>query len=593
MNSKCIMKCRHTEAYIIRPSVRSSAKYKISLSIGLNTFYAWIIMTLLVISGCTSVTKQEAAARKVLILTGQNNHEWEKTTAALLKMYRKLPGFQVQVTEDPEALSYEEISNYDVLVSNWNNWPENDKGWDPEQEIAFKRFVEEGGGAVFIHAGASSYYHSETYHQIGIGRWGENTSHGKNTRGKVYDLDATHPITRGIKAFYIIDEIWEKPDIYPGARVLARISGRDEDDGHAIHEDAVYVNSLGKGRCFYTILGHDERALFNTGLQTLLLRATEWVATGSVSIEVPQELHLRQDAEKSNYHWNESDTTFQFFKGDKLVWQYNFRNRYGKPYFHPVYLDNTRLTCESPSDHVWHSGLWFSWKFINGLNYWEYTDEFMSERTGFKSEGITDIQDIAIQKNSDHSASIRLDILYHAEGGDPALREKRTIHVIAPDPKGDFYFDYEFVFSAEFGDVTIDRTPILGEPGGQSWGGYGGLSVRFSQDFTDAETLPVIPPFEPPDYPTNGWFYMGYTSLTGEKAGMAILQHPDYTTEFTRWYFIINPAQPFFFFSPAAVYNGKIELKKGDVIMLKYRVWVLSTADEHTLEAKYHDFMYE
>ena len=29
------------------------------------------------------------------------------------------------------------------------------------------------------------------------------------------------------------------------------------------------------------------------------------------------------------------------------------------------------MTADRPPDHIWHHGLWFSWKFINKVNYWE------------------------------------------------------------------------------------------------------------------------------------------------------------------------------------------------------------------------------
>ena len=97
----------------------------------------------------------------------------------------------------------------------------------------------------------------------------------------------THPITKGIKDFFIIDEIWEKPDIYPGSKALASVSARDEVDGHSINESIVYINHIGKGRSFFTTLGHDEKALLNNGLKTLLLRGTQWAADQKVTIETP------------------------------------------------------------------------------------------------------------------------------------------------------------------------------------------------------------------------------------------------------------------------------------------------------------------
>ena len=547
-------------------------------------------MIILLISGCSSSGDNGKMIRKALIMSGQNNHEWEKTTAALLKMYKHLPGYEIDVMTDPESLTYEEIKDYDVLISNWNNWPDNDIEWDSVQEKAFINYVKEGGGMVFLHAGASSYYSSEVYHQIGIGRWGNETSHGLPTRGKIVQLSDTHPVTRGLNEFYILDEIWENTDISPGAQVLARLKAKAEEDEHEIVEDAVFVKEIGKGRTFYTILGHDERALFNTGLNTLLLRATEWAATGEVTQEIPQELQISTQSQSENNTWLQTDTTLQLFKGEKMVWQYNFRNRFGKPYFHPLFLNHSRLTSESPADHPWHYGLWFSWKFINGLNYWEYLDDFKSEETGYRSEGITGIQSINIRKNPDYSANIELDFLYHPPNEDPVLKESRKIYVSPHDKYGQYYIDYEHYFIADFGDVILDRTPILGEPDGKSWGGYGGLNIRFNQDFTESETIPDV---IHPDYPKNDWFYMGFKSLTGEKAGVAMLQHPDYTIETTRWYYLTDRNHPFFFYSPAALYDGKYLLNQGDSLILNYRVWILSEGTEEVLSEKFHYYIYE
>jgi type 1 glutamine amidotransferase len=537
-------------------------------------------------NGC--VQKKEISPIHVLILTGHNNHEWEKTTAVLERIYNHNSFFRVQVTERPDTLKYADLKKFDVFVSNWNNWPENDLTWNSKQEADFLQYMEEGGGAVFFHAGASSYYSSKTYHRIGIGRWGPETSHGLPTRARVTGMSSEHPIMDGISDYYIMDEIWENTDIYPDAEALARLTAMDEEDGHEITEDAVFINRIGDGRSFYTVLGHDERALFNTGLQTLLLRGTEWAARGRVTIEVPQDLKKEQLSGSENYRWDQTDTSLQLVRNGELVWRYNFRNRFGKTYFHPLYLNHNRLTCESPEDHTWHPGLWFSWKFINEVNYWEYLNEFKTEETGFKSEGVTDLKGIDIRKNPDYSAQINLHLVYYPEGKNPVLEETRNIFVSSPDDQGCYYIDYQHIFNATYGDVLLDRTPILGEPDGKSWGGYGGLTIRFNQDFTETASIPAV---EVPEYPKAPWFYMGFNSLTGETVGVAMFQHPDYTTPFTRWYYAKDPSVPFFFLTPAAIYDHNISLRKGESLALKYRVWILEEASEVFLDALYKEYL--
>jgi hypothetical protein len=44
------------------------------------------------------------------------------------------------------------------------------------------------------------------------------------------------------------------------------------------------VRAFGKGRCFALLLGHDARTMQNAGFQALLVRGTEWAATGKVTV---------------------------------------------------------------------------------------------------------------------------------------------------------------------------------------------------------------------------------------------------------------------------------------------------------------------
>jgi type 1 glutamine amidotransferase len=525
----------------------------------------------------------------LLIISGKNNHEWSKTTPLLERIYNKTLLFKVDITEKPDTLNFDILKRYDVVVSNWNTWPDNNIRMSPEWESDFLKFVKEGGGAVFIHAGASSFYNWEEYHRIGIGRWGKETSHGKPQKGKVFGLDQDHPVTRGIKDFYIVDELWQKTDIHPDANCLGSLTWSDENDGSQRTEKAVFASQTGKGKSFYTILGHDERALLNTGLQTLLLRGTIWASGKEIETEIPDELRMINDESEKSLNWDRSDTTISLRKGKDVIWQYNFNNRYGKQYFHPVKAGNSTLTCVSPPDHPWHMGLWFSWKFINGVNYWEYLDQYKSDKTGFRSAGSTSIKKMKSFTNQDFSADLDIDIIYHPSDGEAVMSEKCLLHVSPPSPDGSYFIDFDHTFSPVSGDVILDRTPISGEPEGQSWGGYSGLSIRFSQDYTSPV---VIAPDTSNNCRKNGWVYMGFISLTGEKAGVCLLQDPAYTTSLTRWYIINDPSKPFYYYSPAAIFDGRIILKKEQQLHLRYRVWVIpGETRKEELQTKYASYL--
>ena len=106
---------------------------------------------------------------------------------------------------------------------------------------------------------------------------------------------------------------------------------------------------------------------------------------------------------KRNYRWQHNDSSLALVKNNKVVWQFNFDEKQSKPYFHPLSLtDGTELTWLRPPDHPWHKALWFSWKYINGLNYWDWEKD---PETG-RSEGITELLNVKIIASKDYSAEI-------------------------------------------------------------------------------------------------------------------------------------------------------------------------------------------
>ena len=523
---------------------------------------------------------------KVLILSGKNNHEWQKTTPMLVRIFKESKRFTITFSDIPDTLTYSTLKKFQLVISNWNTWPDNKIRMNSQWERDFLRYVNEGGGVLSIHAGASSFYDWEPYHRIGIGRWGKETRHGPRTRGHIYNLDQGHPITMGMGSFYIMDEIWENTDIYPGSKAIGSLTAKDEKDGHLIDVSSIFVSQNGKGRCFFTTLGHDERALLNSGLQTLLLRAGQWCAGKEVTIEIAGDLKNSAKTPKDQLSWCKTDTTLALMNHSDIIWQFNGQNRFGKPYFHPLTVNQSDLTCVSPPDHPWHVGLWFSWKFINGVNYWEYQKNFSSTETGFKSDGITAIKNQKFSTNSDFSADVHLNLTYHPVDGNAVMSEERLYHISKPSSDGSYYIDEEHLFIALSDSVLLDRTPITGEPGGQSWGGYSGLSIRFNQSFTSPE---IVSPGDSASRRKSAWIYMGFQTLKDAKAGMLILNHPRFTPKSSSWYIINDSQVPFYYYSPAVIFDKNILLKKGESLHLKYRIWMLGgEVSKGQLQQKYN-----
>ncbi|MCZ7638254.1 MAG: ThuA domain-containing protein [Verrucomicrobia bacterium] len=212
---------------------------------------------------------------RVLLLSGQNNHDWRTTTPKLRAILTGSGRFTVDVTEHPEHTTAETLARYDVIVSDWNAWGDAQvKEWRPATRTAFLEFIRSGKGYVSIHAGSSSFYDWPEYQQIGGLFWNLGpTSHGPPHEFPV-EFVGDHPITRGLAPFRTTDELWLKPGMHPAAQLVATGDG----------QPLAVTTALGRGRGFALLLGHSAEYMNTPGFQSLLLRGTEWAATGEVTL---------------------------------------------------------------------------------------------------------------------------------------------------------------------------------------------------------------------------------------------------------------------------------------------------------------------
>ncbi len=258
--------------------------------------------------------------------------------------------------------------------------------------------------------------------------------------------------------------------------------------------------------------------------------------------------------------------------GDVVLWQLHYGLNQPKPFFHPVALPDGRvMTWNSPPDHPWHHGLWFSWKYINGVNYWE-----PNSQTG-KPDGRTIWHDVHIESLPDQATSIRMNLAYGPGESATVLTEDRSIVVSEVDDEGNYHFDWTCAFTAVAEKVVLDRTPLPDQPGGEVYGGYAGLSVRFPQDLTDREATSSAGPveFSPQERYRGRATAMDYAGTHGAgPAGIAICDHPANLNHPSPWY-VIRSA-PMSYYSPAVICYEPHTMQAGESFTLRYRVIVHS-----------------
>lgn len=256
---------------------------------------------------------QSASAEKirVMLLDGQNNHNWKETSPIMKQILENSGLFTVDVVTSPArkqdmADFRPKFSDYDVILSNYNgaNWPE-------QTQKDFLDYMRNGGGLVIVHASDNAFGNWKEYNEIiGVGGWGgrnetsgpwvyiedgkvvRNTDkgrgggHGRQHEYIVATRMPDHPITKGLPKewLHVSDELYHKlRGPAKNMSILATAFSDKKTGGTGVHEPALMTITWGKGRCFHTILGHAGKQMQGVGFQETLIRGTEWAATGKVT----------------------------------------------------------------------------------------------------------------------------------------------------------------------------------------------------------------------------------------------------------------------------------------------------------------------
>jgi len=243
-------------------------------------------------SMCSVQTAEPAGGGKIrlLILSGANNHDWKTTTPLLRKMYEDSGRFSVEVSDDVAALTAADFAKYDALVCNYTTFP-NVAGhrWPAATEKAFLDYIAAGHGFALFHAASTAWNDWPEFGDlIGLTWQMSKSGHGAYHSFAVTIEDKEHPVTKGMKDFqHLKDELYHRQLLHPGAHVLATAFSDKSAGGTGDKEPMIVVTELGKGRVFHNAMGHDTKAMACAGFQTLMLRGTEWAATGQVTIPIP------------------------------------------------------------------------------------------------------------------------------------------------------------------------------------------------------------------------------------------------------------------------------------------------------------------
>jgi type 1 glutamine amidotransferase len=207
--------------------------------------------------------------KKVLVYTKNGTGFVHDNIAATVKCIQQLGmanGFKVDVSDDPAIYTDQNLKQYTLLIfASTNN-----SVFDTDaQRLAFRRYIEAGGGFVGIHSAVGTERNWTWFKQMLGGSFAWHPPHQKFT---VKFIDPSHPSVQSLPITWeppLGDECYFLKEFYPGIKVTAvhDIATLNPRDSVIIKK---YAGSFGTlipaewyqrfdgGNIWITTLGHDK-----------------------------------------------------------------------------------------------------------------------------------------------------------------------------------------------------------------------------------------------------------------------------------------------------------------------------------------------
>ena len=250
----------------------------------IKKLFAVIGIMLAIMLAPAGTTEAARGKHKVLYLTHSAGfkHDVLPVSETILKEIGERSGaFEVTATKDCSLISRDGLKPYDAVVF----YTTGELPITDEQKAALLDFVKSGNGFVGIHSATDTFYKWPEYGEMIGGYFDQHPWHQEVT---VRVEDSRHPATRHLdKSFQVKDEIYQFKafsrervhvllSLDPGSvdLTLPAVHRKDKDFALAWWRD------YGKGRVFYTALGHREEVWRDARFQQLLIGALRWAMSG-------------------------------------------------------------------------------------------------------------------------------------------------------------------------------------------------------------------------------------------------------------------------------------------------------------------------
>jgi len=233
-------------------------------------------------------------------------HDNIPSAVACVKELAVSNGFTVEVTDDPSVFTETSLKKYNLLIFTSTN---NDVFDNDDQRVAFRRYIEAGGGFVGVHSVTGTERNWKWFKQM----LGETFSwHCKFQKFTVKKMDGQHPSMQGVPAMWEReDECYFGKELYPGIKVLMahQISSLDRTTKG---QDSAIVKNLGSyldyypavwyqefqgGNVWVTTLGHTKEAYQDTVYKNHLLQGIKFIAEQYKGLDYSKARAVKKDDE--------------------------------------------------------------------------------------------------------------------------------------------------------------------------------------------------------------------------------------------------------------------------------------------------------
>lgn len=223
-------------------------------------------------------SKQRKGRLLYMTLSAGFKHSSVAPSEAIVKEIGERSGlFDTTVTQDVGAFTRQNLKRYDVVMF----YTTGELPMTEAEKSAFINFVRSGHGFVGVHSATDTFYMWEDYLKLIGGYFNDHPWHQKVT----VDVTApSDPIVSFLgKSFQVDDEIYQFSDFQADtSHVLLKLDDNSVDLKNPRVRRRYYSFPLawtrhyGKGRVFYTALGHEEAVWKSPWYQQLLLNGIKY-----------------------------------------------------------------------------------------------------------------------------------------------------------------------------------------------------------------------------------------------------------------------------------------------------------------------------